>query len=356
MSIFWNTDSYLSVIEKPLGIIKVGTKDCGNGVYLLRAGTPLNASGAVANTANAKYLVAEDFYFYSNTPNQAKVVPLIEAGYVDLKKAEAAFGKSYTDAAKSALETAGIILVDGAISSGGGGSGVLIAHATVDASTFISASPAGVVTVQSFDKTGAEIAAVDSSVVEVALIAGSSTVVTLIADKVGSLDAMGYYAYHCDGLAIGQDLNYSGFTLLVGDNPETGTTEAMLFIDAASGGDAPVLPVYFIKEQGTSYYTPVTDPTTTYVISTDEMNKIAAAINAGKLVLSTTIAGLLLCPDGTDHIVLQSGTIQFETGAKFSGVNIKSGYLHYVEFTYTGTDWYWTRTVKDYELTEWTPS
>ena len=118
MSIFWEIDNYLTIIEKPLAILKTGTQNMGNGVYLLRAGTPLNSSGSVANTGNAKYLVAEDYYFYSNTPTQAKNVRLIETGYIDLDKAEAAFGKSYTAEAKAALETAGIILVDGALASG----------------------------------------------------------------------------------------------------------------------------------------------------------------------------------------------------------------------------------------------
>lgn len=133
MSIFWNIDSYLSVIEKPLGILTSGTVNCGNGIYLLKAGTPISNAGAVANTGDAKYLVAEDFYFYSNTPTQPKLVKLIETGYVDINAAEAAAGITYADAAKTALATAGIVLVDGALEAGGGGgSGVLVVNATLD--------------------------------------------------------------------------------------------------------------------------------------------------------------------------------------------------------------------------------
>ena len=112
MSIFWHEDNYTKIIEKGLPVIKTGTQNMGNGVYWLRAGTPLNSSGQVANTANAKYLVAEDFYFYSTTPTLAKQVKLIETGYVDLALAEAAFGKSYTAEAKAALKTNGVILVN----------------------------------------------------------------------------------------------------------------------------------------------------------------------------------------------------------------------------------------------------
>lgn len=120
MSILWDVGDYLKIKEMGLPIIKTGTTNMGNGVYLLREGTPLNSSGAVANTGNAKYLVAEDFYFYSNKPDQAKLVKVIERGYVDLNKAEEASGLTFTNAAKSALATAGVILVDGALETGGG--------------------------------------------------------------------------------------------------------------------------------------------------------------------------------------------------------------------------------------------
>lgn len=110
MSIFWNPTEAVDLLEMPLPIITEGTQDMGNGVYWLRAGTPLDEYFAVANDEDAKYLVAEDFYFYSNKPDQAKVVPLITAGYIDIDKAEEAAGITYTDECIVALEQAGIIL------------------------------------------------------------------------------------------------------------------------------------------------------------------------------------------------------------------------------------------------------
>lgn len=113
MSILWDTGNYTKIIEKPLPVITTGTQNMGNGVYLLKAGTPISNAGAVANSSSAKYLVAEDFYFYSNTPTQPKLVKVIEKGYVDLAAAQAAAGITFADAAKAALATAGIVLVDG---------------------------------------------------------------------------------------------------------------------------------------------------------------------------------------------------------------------------------------------------
>lgn len=110
MSIFWNPMEAVDLLEMPLPIITEGTQDMGNGVYWLRAGTPLDEYFAVANNEDAKYLVAEDFYFYSNKPDQAKVVPLITAGYIDINKAEEAAGITYSDECLVALEQAGIIL------------------------------------------------------------------------------------------------------------------------------------------------------------------------------------------------------------------------------------------------------
>ena len=118
-SIFWNPSEAVDIVEMPLPIITEGTQDMGNGVYWLRAGTPLDEYFAVSNDEDAVYLVAEDFYFISTKPDQAKIVPLITAGYVDINKAEAASGLTYTDDCLSALETAGIVLVDGVISTGG---------------------------------------------------------------------------------------------------------------------------------------------------------------------------------------------------------------------------------------------
>lgn len=135
MNIFWTCEGYREVIGKPLGIITTGTQDMGNGVYLLRAGTPISEDGQVSNNSNAKYVVAEDFYFYSNTPNQAKVAPVIKKGYVDKALAEEVWGDTYSEDALSALETAGVIVVDGALSTGSaaGGGSVLVVNVTESA-------------------------------------------------------------------------------------------------------------------------------------------------------------------------------------------------------------------------------
>ena len=122
MSILWDVGNYTKTKEIGLPIITTGTQNMGNGVYLLKAGTPLSNVGAVKNDGDAKYLVAEDFYFYSNNPTQPKLVKLIESGYVDLNKAEAAAGITFSDAAKAALATAGIILVNGKLDGSNVGS------------------------------------------------------------------------------------------------------------------------------------------------------------------------------------------------------------------------------------------
>lgn len=113
MSILWNPAEATVVEKVSLPVITTGTQNMGNGIYWLKAGTPLSNAYAVANNGNAKYIVAEDFFFISTNPNQDRRVPLIKSGYVDLNKAEASAGITYDDAAVAALKTAGIILVDG---------------------------------------------------------------------------------------------------------------------------------------------------------------------------------------------------------------------------------------------------
>ena len=124
MSIFWDFSNYDKVELLPCPIITTGTQDMGNGVYKLAAGTPLKKSTqAVSNDANADCVVAEDYFFISTKADQSKLVPVITKGYVDKALAEAAWGGEFTDAAVSALETAGIFLVDGALETGGGDPG-----------------------------------------------------------------------------------------------------------------------------------------------------------------------------------------------------------------------------------------
>ena len=124
-AVLWDFEHYNNVVEMPLPVIRTGTQNMGNGVYWLKAGTPLSAEGAVANTSDAVYVVAEDFYFYENKPNQAKLVKVIVQGYVDLAEAEARSGLTYTEDALSALETAGVVMVDGKLAASGGGGGGL---------------------------------------------------------------------------------------------------------------------------------------------------------------------------------------------------------------------------------------
>ena len=113
MSILWNPAEATVVEKVSLPVITTGTQNMGDGIYWLKAGTPLDEDLAVANDEDAMYIVAEDFFFVSTNPNQDRHVPLVKAGYVDINKAEAAAGITFADAAKSALETAGIVLVDG---------------------------------------------------------------------------------------------------------------------------------------------------------------------------------------------------------------------------------------------------
>jgi len=136
MNILWNPNEAVDFIEMPLPLITEGTQDMGDGVYWLRAGTPLDEYFAVANDGDAKYVVAEDFYFISTKPEQAKVVQLITAGYVDINKAEAASGITYSQDCIDALADEGIVLVDGTLPSsggggGGGGGGVFLIGSTV---------------------------------------------------------------------------------------------------------------------------------------------------------------------------------------------------------------------------------
>lgn len=119
MSLIWNPEEAATIVEMPLEVITTGTQNMGNGIYWLKAGTPLDEYFAVSNDDDAKYIVAEDFKFISTKPDQAKIVPLITAGYVDLDKAKAASGLTYTEDCIAALETAGIVMVDGTISGGG---------------------------------------------------------------------------------------------------------------------------------------------------------------------------------------------------------------------------------------------
>ena len=122
MSILWNPVEATVVEKVSLPVITTGTQNMGDGIYWLKAGTPLDEDLAVANDGDAVYIVAEDFFFVSTNPNQDRHVPLVKAGYVDLNKAEAAAGITFADTAKAALATAGIILVNGKLDGSNVGS------------------------------------------------------------------------------------------------------------------------------------------------------------------------------------------------------------------------------------------
>jgi len=120
MSIIWDPKEATTIVEVPFPVITTGTQNMGNGVYWLKAGTPLDDDLAVSNDDDAVYVVAEDFFFISTNPNQDRHVPIITGGYVDLNKAEAASGLTYTDDCIDALADVGIVVVDDLLEAGGG--------------------------------------------------------------------------------------------------------------------------------------------------------------------------------------------------------------------------------------------
>ena len=102
----------VKIKEVHIPTIKTDTMPISGG-YLLRAGTPLNTSYVVKNASGARYIVAEDYIFYNDPIQNDQPVKLIEAGYVDLAKAQEASGLTYASAAKSSLKSNGIILLSG---------------------------------------------------------------------------------------------------------------------------------------------------------------------------------------------------------------------------------------------------
>lgn len=157
MSILWNPTE-VTVIEKvSLPVITTGTQNMGDGIYWLKAGTPLDEDLAVANDGDAMYIVAEDFFFISTNPNQDRHVPLVKAGYVDLNKAEAAAGITYADAAVAALKEAGIEVVDGLLETGGGGSGGDVLMVNVEYKNFAYTADASYEDVRAAVEAGAQV-------------------------------------------------------------------------------------------------------------------------------------------------------------------------------------------------------
>ena len=87
-------------------------------VKVIKAGTPFDANGAIANGETAIGLVAQDYpeewakEIYPDGKFYAEV-EVITAGYIDLAAAEANCGLTYSDDLKAALT--GIVFCDGAL-------------------------------------------------------------------------------------------------------------------------------------------------------------------------------------------------------------------------------------------------
>lgn len=96
---------------------------------VLKAGTPLDANGAIANDATAVGIVAYDvppsggsmWSVVTNDGSYYADVELITSGYIDEAAAESSCGMEYTDALKGALTD--IVFADGKVSFGESGGG-----------------------------------------------------------------------------------------------------------------------------------------------------------------------------------------------------------------------------------------
>ena len=92
-------------------------------MLVLKAGTPLDEHGNVANGDTAIGIVAQDVpqdwgRFIARDGKFYGKCEVIVAGYVDLASAEASFGQAYTDALKEKLSD--IVFVDESLGGGGG--------------------------------------------------------------------------------------------------------------------------------------------------------------------------------------------------------------------------------------------
>ena len=79
---------------------------------IVKAGTPVSAAGAIANTAAAVGILASDA-IYINAPNANRPVTVIVGGVVMLSTVEASSGLTLTDAAKAAMKDITFIGADG---------------------------------------------------------------------------------------------------------------------------------------------------------------------------------------------------------------------------------------------------
>lgn len=101
--------------------LPTGAVDLGNGTFKILAGTPVDEDGAISNDSNAIGILADDYFIYATGLANRSLAPVIVSGYVDKAAAEEHSGLEYDSDAISALETAGVYLVEGAPGSGGGG-------------------------------------------------------------------------------------------------------------------------------------------------------------------------------------------------------------------------------------------
>ena len=224
MSILWNPAEATVVEKVSLPVITTGTQNMGDGIYWLKAGTPLDEDLAVSNDGDAVYIVAEDFFFISTNPNQDRRVPLIKAGYVDLNKAEAAAGITYADAAVAALKEAGIEVVDGLLETGGGGSG------------------GGVVTAKVTYSSGSYTADVSYADLRAAYEAGSevqleyiNSIYKLSYANASALD-FAYITVMNDAYALQQAFSYSSGSLTFSSAEVSGPTEPMTYSATLGSG------------------------------------------------------------------------------------------------------------------------
>ena len=79
MSILWNPTEATVVEKVSLPVITTGTQNMGDGIYWLKAGTPLDEDLAVSNDGDAVYIVAEDFFFIRKTAGIILVDGLLDS-------------------------------------------------------------------------------------------------------------------------------------------------------------------------------------------------------------------------------------------------------------------------------------
>lgn len=162
MSILWNFDKYAKIEELPYapsGIgPEMGLQDLGNGVFLLKEGTPLGFDpeagvftfplGRPVSTLDAFYFAAEDYHFILTNAQQPKLVECVTKGYVEKAKVREAVkdqiveGGDLPDDWDEFLATEGLYLIDdlgnlpGGSGGGSSGGGILTVTGTYGETAF----------------------------------------------------------------------------------------------------------------------------------------------------------------------------------------------------------------------------